>query len=82
MVGCSRAWAEGMGGRRPGGTTITGGGWTGRGCGAVFFSVKNVLCFEPSVSSDINQSRIFWVSLGLGIDWVKSCDRPPLHWTQ
>ena len=47
VVGCSRAWAEGMGGRRP-------------------------------VSSGIDRYRIFWVSLGLGIDWVKSCDRPHL----
>ena len=39
VVGCSRAWAEGMGGRRP-------------------------------VSSGIDRYRIFWVSLGLGIDWV------------
>ena len=46
-----------------------------------FFSEKNILCLEPSVSSGIDRYRIFWVSLSLGIDWVKSCDRPPLPGT-
>ena len=45
---------------------------------AMLFFRKNVLCLEPLVSSGIDRYHIFWVSLGLVIYWVKSCDRPPL----
>ena len=45
----------------------------------MLFSEKNVFCLEPSVSSGIDRSRIFWVSLGLGIDWVNPVI--PHHWS-
>ena len=69
---CSRAWAEGVGGRRPGGTLITGGGWTGRGCGAAFFQKKTYALNLQSqmVSIGLVFSGLVSVSVSTGLNPV------------